>query len=50
MSLIVVTVMFLRRVPAAVRKTDPVLARWAEAITLSLYGYLFTSFFLSLAL
>jgi putative inorganic carbon (HCO3(-)) transporter len=47
MSLVVVTIILLRRVPAAVAATDPVLARWAEAIQLSLYVYLFTSFFLS---
>jgi putative inorganic carbon (HCO3(-)) transporter len=47
MSLLVVTILLLRRVPAAVSASDPVLARWAEAVKLSLYGYLFTSFFLS---
>lgn len=47
MSLVVVTIMLLRRVPALIGASDPVLARWAQAILLSLYAYLFTSFFLS---
>jgi O-antigen ligase len=47
MSLIVVSVILLWRVPAAISAADPVLARWAEGLSLSIYGYLFTSFFLS---
>lgn len=47
LSILIVTIIQLRRVPAAIGAVNPVLARWAEAIKLSLYGYLFTSFFLS---
>jgi O-antigen ligase len=47
MSIIVVTMIQLSRVPKAVGKSDPVLARWAVGLRLSLAVYLFTSFFLS---
>jgi O-antigen ligase len=47
MSIIVVTLIQLGRVPDVVGKSNPVLARWAVAVRLSLAVYLFTSFFLS---
>jgi O-antigen ligase len=47
MSVIVVTMIQLGRVPVLVGKSDPALARWAVAVRLSLAVYLFTSFFLS---
>jgi putative inorganic carbon (HCO3(-)) transporter len=47
MSMIVVTLIQLNRVPKVVGKSDPVLARWALALRLSLSVYMFTSFFLS---
>ena len=47
MSMIVVTMIQLSRVPEVVGKSNPVLARWALALRLSLGVYMFTSFFLS---
>lgn len=47
MSIIVVTMIQLSRVPKVVAKSNPVVARWAEALRLSLILYLFTGFFLS---
>jgi putative inorganic carbon (HCO3(-)) transporter len=47
MSMIVVTVIQLSRVPKVVSKSKPALARWAVALRLSLIVYMFTSFFLS---
>lgn len=49
MSMVVVTLIQLSRVPKVVGKSNPVLARWALALRLSLSVYLFTSFFLSRA-
>jgi hypothetical protein len=47
--MIVVTFMQLNRIPNAVGKSNPAIARWALALKLSLGGYMFTSFFLSRA-
>jgi O-antigen ligase len=47
MSMIVVTLIQLSRVPKVVGASNPVLARWAVALRLSLGVYLYTSFFLS---
>jgi putative inorganic carbon (HCO3(-)) transporter len=47
MSMVVVTVIQLSRVPKAVEKSNPALARWAMALRLSLGVYMFTSFFIS---
>jgi len=49
MSIIVVTMIQLSRVPAVVGKSNPALAQWAVGVRLSLSVYLFTSFFLSRA-
>jgi O-antigen ligase len=49
MSMILVTLIQLNRIPAIVGKSDPSLVRWAVALKISLGGYLFTSFFLSRA-
>lgn len=49
MSMIVVTLIQLNRIPKVVGKSDPQVARWAVALKISLGGYLFTSFFLSRA-
>jgi putative inorganic carbon (hco3(-)) transporter len=49
MSMVVVTMIQLSRVPKVVGKSNPALARWALALRLSLSVYLFTSFFLSRA-
>jgi len=49
MSMNLVTLMQLSRIPALVAKTNPELGRWALALRISLAGYLFTSFFLSRA-
>jgi putative inorganic carbon (HCO3(-)) transporter len=47
MSMIVVTLIQISRVPKVVGASDPALARWAVALRLSLGVYLYTSFFLS---
>jgi putative inorganic carbon (HCO3(-)) transporter len=47
MSMIVVTLIQLNRIPEVVGKSNPGLARWAVAMNFSLSGYMFTSFFLS---
>jgi len=47
MSILVVTMIQLTRVAKAVRDSNPILARWAVAVKISLGGFLFTSFFLS---
>jgi putative inorganic carbon (HCO3(-)) transporter len=47
MSMLVVTLIQLSRVPKVVGKSNLALARWAMALRLSLGVYLFTSFFLS---
>jgi putative inorganic carbon (HCO3(-)) transporter len=47
MSMMVVTLIQLSRVPKVVGKSNPTLVRWAVALRLSLSVYLFTSFFLS---
>jgi O-antigen ligase len=47
MSVLVVTMIQLSRVPKVVGESNPALARWAVAVKLSLGGYLFTSYFLS---
>jgi O-antigen ligase len=47
MSIMVVTMIQLNRVPKVVGKSNPALAQWAVALRLSLGTYLFTSFFLS---
>jgi putative inorganic carbon (HCO3(-)) transporter len=47
MSMIVVTLIQISRVPKVVGASNPVLARWAVALRLSLGVYLYTSFFLS---
>ncbi|MEI9970800.1 MAG: O-antigen ligase family protein [Ignavibacteriota bacterium] len=49
LSASLVTFIQLSRVPQAVGKSDPSLARWALALRISLAGYMFTSFFLSRA-
>jgi O-antigen ligase len=49
MSMMVVTLVQLNRIPQVVGKSDPSLTRWALALKISLSGYLFTSFFLSRA-
>ena len=46
MSILVVTIIYLRRA-AKMPSADPIWARWASAINMSLITYLFTSFFLS---
>jgi O-antigen ligase len=46
-SMIVVTVIQLSKVPQIVGESQPALARWAVALRLSLGVYMFTSFFLS---
>jgi putative inorganic carbon (HCO3(-)) transporter len=47
MSIIVVTIIQLSRVPKVTGMSNPALAQWAVALKLSLAVYLFTSFFLS---
>jgi O-antigen ligase len=47
MSMVVVTLIQLSRVPKVVGKSNPAMARWALALRLSLSVYLFTSFFIS---
>jgi O-antigen ligase len=47
MSIIVVTMIQLNRVPQLLAKSNPAMARWAAAVRLSLWVYLFTAFFLS---
>jgi O-antigen ligase len=47
MSIMVVTMIQLNRVPKVVGKSNPALAQWAVALRLSLGTYLFTSFCLS---
>jgi O-antigen ligase len=47
MSVLVVTLIQLNRVPKLVGESNPELARWAVAVKVSLGGYLFTSYFLS---
>jgi putative inorganic carbon (HCO3(-)) transporter len=47
MSILVVTMMQLNRVPKIVGKSNPALAQWAMALRLSLGVYMFTGFFLS---
>jgi O-antigen ligase len=47
MSIAVVTMIQLTRIPKVVGQSNPALARWAVALKLSLGVYLFTSFFLS---
>lgn len=49
MSMCVVTLIQLNRIPQVVGKSNPEVARWALALRISLGGYLFTSFFLSRA-
>jgi O-antigen ligase len=49
MSILVVTMIQLNRVPKVVGKSNPPLARWAVALRISLSVYLLTSFFLSRA-
>jgi O-antigen ligase len=49
MSMSVVTLIQLSRIPQIVGKSNPEVARWALALRISLGGYLFTSFFLSRA-
>jgi len=49
MSMIVVTFVQLSRVPKVIGESNPSMARWAEAMRLSLGVYMFTSFFLSRA-
>jgi len=49
MSIVVVTMIQLARVPKVVGPSNPDLARWAMALRLSLGVYLFTGFFLSRA-
>ena len=49
MSMIMVTLIQLNRIPKIVGKSNPSLARWAIGLRISLGGYLFTSFFLSRA-
>jgi putative inorganic carbon (HCO3(-)) transporter len=46
-SMVVVTVIQLSRVPVVVGKSNPALARWAVALRLALCVYMFTSFFIS---
>ena len=46
MSILVVTIIYLRRA-AKMPSANPIWARWASAINMSLITYLFTSFFLS---
>ena len=46
-SIVVVTLIQLNRVSKVVAVSNPLLARWALAVKLSLGGFLFTSFFLS---
>ena len=46
-SMIVVTLIQLNRVSKVVAVSNPLLAKWALAVKLSLGGFLFTSFFLS---
>jgi putative inorganic carbon (hco3(-)) transporter len=48
MSIIVVTFIQLNAVHKLLLKSNPVLARWAVALTFSISAYLFTAFFLSL--
>ena len=47
MSIVVVTMMQLGRVPKVVGASNPALAQWAVALRISLGVYLFTGFFLS---
>jgi O-antigen ligase len=47
MSMVLVTLIQLNRVPKIVGQSNPGLARWAVALSVSLSGYMFTSFFLS---
>jgi len=47
MSMVLVTLIQLNRVPKIVGESNPALARWALALNFSLSGYMFTSFFLS---
>jgi O-antigen ligase len=49
MSMVLVTLIQLNRVPRIVGESNPALARWAVALNFSLSGYMFTSFFLSRA-
>ena len=49
MGMLVVTLIQLNRIPKVVGASNPVLARWATALKISLGGYMFTSFFLSRA-
>jgi len=49
MSMVVVTLFQLGRLPKVVGKSNPALAGWAMALNISLCGYMFTSFFLSRA-
>jgi O-antigen ligase len=48
-SMSVVTLIQLSRIPQIVGKSNPEVARWALALRISLGGYLFTSYFLSRA-
>jgi putative inorganic carbon (HCO3(-)) transporter len=47
MSIVVVTLIQLSRIPKVVGASNPLLGRWAVALRLSLGVYMFTSFFLS---
>jgi putative inorganic carbon (HCO3(-)) transporter len=47
MSMIVVTMIQLNRIPKVVEKSNPILGRWAVAMQFALGVYMFTSFFIS---
>jgi len=49
MSMLLVTLIQLGRIPNIIGKSNPSLARWAVGLRISLAGYMFTSFFLSRA-
>jgi putative inorganic carbon (HCO3(-)) transporter len=49
MSMLLVTLIQLSRIPKIIGKSDPALARWAVGLRISLAGYMFTSYFLSRA-
>jgi putative inorganic carbon (HCO3(-)) transporter len=49
MSMLLVTLIQLGRLPKIIGKSNPELARWAVGLRISLGGYMFTSFFLSRA-
>ena len=49
MSIIVVTMIQLSRIPKLMAQSNPAMARWASAVSVSLGVYLFIAFFLSRA-